>query len=106
VRLALQERAAAVLRKAKAANKTLATAESCTAGALAVLLADAPHAAQMFHGGFVVYTKQNKTAVLGVPANLIATHSAVSAEVASAMAAGALSRCGGHCCGDFGCGRT
>jgi len=44
-------------------------AESCTAGALAVLLPDAPHAAQMFHGGFVVYTKQNKTAVLGVPAN-------------------------------------
>jgi nicotinamide-nucleotide amidase len=63
--VALQERAAAVLRKAKAANKALATAESCTAGALAVLLADAPNAAQMFHGGFVVYTEQNKTAVLG-----------------------------------------
>lgn len=91
--LALQEHAARVLKKAEATHKTLATAESCTAGALAALLADAPHAAQMFHGGFVVYTKQNKTALLGVPANLIAAQSAVSAAVVSAMVAGALSRC-------------
>ena len=64
----LEQRAAKVVELAKAAKVTLATAESCTAGALAMLLADAPGAAERFHGGFVVYTKQNKTAALGVPA--------------------------------------
>ena len=72
---------------------TLATVESCTAGALAVLLADAPEAGKHFQGGFVVYTKENKTAALGVPAALIAAQSAVSSDVAKAMASGALDRC-------------
>lgn len=72
---------------------TLATAESCTAGALAFLLAQAPGGGEALHGGFVVYTKENKTAALGVPKELIARHSAVSAEVARAMAEGALKRC-------------
>jgi nicotinamide-nucleotide amidase len=89
----LTERAAKVIRLASAAGLTLATVESCTAGALAVLLADAPDAGSTFHGGFVVYTKQNKAAALGVPARLIATKSAVSPEVAKAMAIGALDRC-------------
>jgi len=89
----LEQRAAKVVELAKAAKVTLATAESCTAGALAMLLADAPGAAERFHGGFVVYTKQNKTAALGVPAFLIATYSAVSPDVAKAMASGVLDRC-------------
>jgi len=88
----LAEHAARVIKAATAAKMTLVTAESCTAGALAVQLADAPGAAKTFHGGFVVYTKENKTAALGVPANLIATKSAVSRDVAEAMATGALSR--------------
>ena len=82
----LTERAAKVIRLASAAGLTLATVESCTAGALA----DAPDAGSTFHGGFLVYTK---TAALGIPSELIATTSAVSPEVAKAMMIGALDRC-------------
>jgi len=91
--LALSQRAAKVIKQAKAAGVTLATVESCTAGALAVLLADAPEAGKQFQGGFVVYTKENKTAALGVPPAMIAAQSAVSSDVAKAMASGALDRC-------------
>ncbi len=45
------------------------------------------------HGGFVVYTKENKIAATGVPIALLAKHTAVSAEVALAMAIGGLARC-------------
>ena len=87
---ALAER---VLKKATAAGVKLATAESCTAGRLATLLADAPGGGEQFHGGFVTYTKENKIATLGVPRELIAAHTAVSRAVAEAMATGALERC-------------
>lgn len=89
----LEHRAADLLKAAHENSLTLATAESCTAGALAHLLANAPGASESFHGGFVVYTKENKCKALGVPATLIEKHSAVSAEVAEAMARGALERC-------------
>ena len=88
----LEHRAAGLIRAAHQHGVTLATAESCTAGALANLLANAPGAGDSFHGGFVVYTKENKCKALGVPAKLIEKHSAVSAEVARAMALGALDR--------------
>src|SRR4051794_8030839 len=91
--LGLPQHAAKVMKLAQAAGLTLVTAESCTAGALAVLLADAPDAGKQFHGGFVVYTKDNKRVALGVPAKLIAAQSAVSSDVAKAMASGALDRC-------------
>jgi PncC family amidohydrolase len=70
----------------------VATVESCTAGALACLLADAEGAGDVFHGGFVVYTKAAKSAGVGVPPELIEKHTAVSREVAVAMARGALER--------------
>lgn len=89
----LQNRAASLIEAAHAHNVTLATAESCTAGALANLLANAEGAGDVFHGGFVVYTKENKSKALGVPAPLIEKHTAVSAEVAKAMVLGALERC-------------
>lgn len=88
----LASKAADVVRQAKERRLTLATAESCTGGALAFLLSDAPGASEVLHGGFVVYSKANKTVSLGVPAALIAAHSAVSAQVAQAMAHGALER--------------
>jgi nicotinamide-nucleotide amidase len=88
--LALAER---IMGKAGQRNLTLATAESCTAGCLATLLADAPDAGDRFHGGFVVYTKANKVVTLGVAPELIRAHSAVSRPVAEAMATGALERC-------------
>lgn len=82
-----------LLNKAAALNITIASAESCTAGRLASVLADAPGAGDRFQGGFVTYTKQNKIAVLDVPAETIAAFTAVSRPVAEAMARGALKRC-------------
>lgn len=90
---ALAAKAAELIGNAEASGVTLATAESCTGGALACLLADAPGAGAIVHGGFVVYTKANKTAALGVPPALIRAHTAVSAEIARAMAEGAIARC-------------
>jgi nicotinamide mononucleotide (NMN) deamidase PncC len=68
---ALSAAAERTLGMAKSHGCTLATVESCTAGALAALLADGPGASDLFHGGFVVYTKANKTAAVGVPYDLI-----------------------------------
>ena len=72
----LARRADQVLKEARARHLTLATVESCTAGSLGVLLADAPGATDVFHGGFIVYTKANKIHAVGVPAALIEAHSA------------------------------
>jgi nicotinamide-nucleotide amidase len=71
---------------------TMITVESCTAGALACALAEAEGASGTLHGGFVVYTKMNKSAALGVPRELIEKYTAVSAPVAKAMATGGLIR--------------
>jgi nicotinamide-nucleotide amidase len=89
----LEDHASRVVKLASDCGSTLATVESCTAGALAHTLSQAEGASEVLHGGFVVYTKENKTASVGVPADLLARHSAVSAEVAQAMADGSLSRC-------------
>jgi nicotinamide-nucleotide amidase len=70
----------------------LATAESCSAGMIATLLSEVEGAASCFHGGIVAYTKDMKCALLGVPADLLAERGAVCAEVAEAMASGALVR--------------
>ena len=89
----LKEPAERVMKLAEARGLTLATVESCTAGALVHLLAEAPGASETLEGGFVVYTKANKIAAVGVPEKLIAAHTAVSEEVAQAMATGGLARC-------------
>ncbi len=85
--------AARLVRVAKANGLTLATAESCTAGALACTLADAEGAGEVLHGGFVVYSKVQKSAALGIPPSLFAEQTAVSSAVVRAMAKGALERC-------------
>jgi len=72
----------------------LATAESCTGGMVAAVLSDLPGSSDVFAGGFVTYSNAMKTGALGVPADLIATHGAVSEPVARAMAEGALARAG------------
>jgi nicotinamide-nucleotide amidase len=89
----LAKHAEAIIKEAQVRHLTLATVESCTAGSLGLLLADAPGASNVFHGGFIVYTKANKTAAVGVPAALIEAHTAVSREVAEAMARGGIARC-------------
>jgi nicotinamide-nucleotide amidase len=89
----LEMRAETVVKLALARGATLATVESCTAGSLAHLLSQAEGASTVLHGGFIAYTKENKTAAVGVAEQLLAARTAVSREVAQAMAAGGLARC-------------
>lgn len=71
---------------------SVVTAESCTGGLVVAVLSEAPGAGSHLHGGFTTYTKQQKAEALGIAPELIDRHGAVSAEVACAMAEGALAR--------------
>jgi nicotinamide-nucleotide amidase len=73
---------------------TLAVAESCTGGLIAQRVTSVPGASRSFVGGVVVYSDKLKIAMAGVPAELIAQHGAVSAEVAKALAEGIRLRTG------------
>lgn len=73
---------------------TIATGESCTAGLLAGRLADRAGSSSYLLGGLVTYSNDAKQALLGVPAEMLETHGAVSAEVARAMADGARAALG------------
>lgn len=77
-----------------AAGERLAVAESCTAGLLGATIASVPGASRVFEGGWVVYSNELKAAQLGVAREVLAQHGAVSEQTASAMAVGALARCG------------
>lgn len=68
----------------------LVTAESCTGGLIAGLLTEIPGSSDVLERGYVTYSNAAKSSCLGVDPQLIATHGAVSEEVARAMAAGAL----------------
>lgn len=68
----------------------VATAESCTGGMVASALTDISGSSIWFERGFVTYSNDAKSQMLGVPADLIQKHGAVSEEVARAMAEGAL----------------
>lgn len=70
----------------------MATAESCTGGLIAAACTDLAGSSAWFERGLVTYSNEAKTELLGVPAELIAQHGAVSEAVARAMAAGALAR--------------
>ena len=83
-----------VLGLLAAKNYTLATAESCTGGLLAQRITAIPGSSAQFAGGAVVYTNALKTAFADVPAEMIATHGAVSDPVARALAQGIRSRTG------------
>ena len=76
------------------AGRRIATAESCTAGMLAARLTDRAGSSGYVAGGVVAYANEAKVGLLGVDAAMIAEYGAVSAEVAEAMAAGALDRFG------------
>ena len=73
-------------------DRTIAVAESCTGGLLAGRLSVRPGSSRWFAGGVVAYSNEAKTELLGVDPTLIERHGAVSAEVAEAMADGALDR--------------
>ncbi len=68
----------------------LRTAESCTGGLIAALLTEIPGSSTVLERGFVVYSNAAKQELLGVPAETLASHGAVSGETARAMAEGAL----------------
>ena len=70
----------------------IATAESCTGGMVAAALTDVAGSSDVFDRGFVTYSNQAKIDMLGVSAETLAAHGAVSEEVAREMAEGALER--------------
>jgi nicotinamide-nucleotide amidase len=89
-----QLRAAAkrVLDLCRARSLRVATAESCTGGLVAAALTEIAGSSDVVECGFVTYSNQAKETMLGVPASTLKRYGAVSAETASAMAAGALAK--------------
>ena len=87
--LALAQR---VLERCRADKVMLATAESCTGGLIAACLTEIPGSSDVVDRGFVTYSDEAKAAALGVPAEALQAHGAVSEPVARAMAEGALAR--------------
>src|SRR5262245_23481053 len=84
----------AVMRLLADQKKSLATAESVTAGLVANRIAQVPGASNWLRGGIIAYTNDVKLSQLGVPVELLERHTAVSAEVARAMAVGVRDRLG------------
>lgn len=84
------EAARALLERCQARGLRIATAESCTGGLIAGALTAIPGSSDVVERGFVTYSNEAKSELLGVPTELIARKGAVSMEVAMAMAEGAL----------------
>lgn len=70
------------------AGKTVSAAESCTGGTISALFTSVPGASEYYLGSVTSYANEVKTNVLGVPAEIIAEHGAVSSECVAAMAEG------------------
>jgi nicotinamide-nucleotide amidase len=86
----LIEQATALLDLCRHKRLTIAAAESCTGGLLAATLTEIPGSSDVFERGFVTYSNEAKTAMLGVPLQTLESFGAVSRETAEAMARGAL----------------
>jgi nicotinamide-nucleotide amidase len=89
-----EDLAAAVLALLGRRGETLATAESCTGGWLGQRITAVAGSSEVYPGGVVAYADAVKRDLLGVPAELLAAHGAVSEPVARAMACGARRRFG------------
>lgn len=87
---ALVSEAAALLDTLKEQELMIATAESCTGGLIAGVLTEVAGSSAVVERGFVTYSNEAKTEMLGVDAGLIRDNGAVSEPVARAMAKGAL----------------
>jgi nicotinamide-nucleotide amidase len=88
----LLARAAELVARYREAGLMAATAESCTGGLIAGLLTEIPGSSSVLERGFVVYSNAAKEELLGVPAETLAKHGAVSERTARAMAEGALAQ--------------
>jgi nicotinamide-nucleotide amidase len=84
--------AEALLAACRSKGIMLATAESCTGGLIAAALTAIAGSSDVMDRGFVTYSNEAKNQMVGVPIPLIETHGAVSEQVATAMADGALTR--------------
>ncbi len=78
------------LEEFRKAGLKIATAESCTGGLIAALLTSHPGSSDVFERGFVTYSNEAKSELLGVDTAILKAEGAVSAPVAAAMAEGAL----------------
>lgn len=85
----LETLAARVIDAARARGVMLATAESCTGGLIGAVLTEIAGASDVFDRGFITYSNEAKTDMLGVQPATLRAHGAVSEEVAAEMAAGA-----------------
>jgi len=86
----LASRASHLLDRARTAGVMLSTAESCTGGLVSALLTDIAGSSDVVDRAFVTYSNEAKSEMLGIPARVITANGAVSREVASRMAQGAL----------------
>ena len=84
----------AIVERVGDAGRTIAVAESLTAGLVCARLADVPGASAVFRGGMVAYVADLKTSLLGVSEHLLREHGPVHADVARQMATGARLRLG------------
>jgi nicotinamide-nucleotide amidase len=79
-----------LLQRCREAQVMLATAESCTGGLIAATLTEIAGSSDVVERGYVTYSNDSKIYALGVPAEIVAGHGAVSEPVARAMAEGCL----------------
>ncbi|MCI0573909.1 MAG: CinA family protein [Myxococcaceae bacterium] len=88
----LLQQAEEVLAACRRAGLRVATAESCTGGLVSACLTAIAGSSDVVERGFVTYSNEAKMELLGVPEQLLAAHGAVSAEMAAALAEGAMAR--------------
>ncbi len=86
----LRQRAATLINLYRERRLTLVTAESCTGGLIAGLITEIPGSSKVFERGYVAYSNRAKEECIDVAPDLLDQFGAVSAEVAEAMAEGAL----------------
>ncbi|WP_296431838.1 CinA family protein [Yoonia sp.] len=85
---------AELVKLARAKGQTLTTAESCTGGMLSAAITDVAGSSAIFDRGFVTYSNAAKVEMLGVRETTLDQHGAVSEQVATEMASGALAHSG------------
>lgn len=88
----LTDLATQVLRAARAKGLRLGTVESCTGGLIAGALTEIAGSSDVVEGGIVTYSNDLKMLLVGVPAEILSAHGAVSAQTAEAMVGGLLAR--------------